>query len=77
MDPASFVPEYFSNASSGNDSGFSYASLFFSEPATEYYYKNGSTENKMTQDVSNPNIYYDSAGNKFYTGNNGDSFTKL
>ena len=76
-DSASFVPEYFSNVSASSDSEFSYASLFFNDSKTEYYYKNGLTENKMTQDVSNPNIYYDSAGNKFYTGNNGDSFTKL
>lgn len=76
-EPKYFESDCYTSTSSESNSSFSYAELFFSDHKTEYYYKNGSTENKLTQDVSNPNIYYDGAGNKFYSGNGGDSFTKM
>lgn len=48
---------------------------FCSSGKAEYYSYDGSVERKLQQDVGNSCIYFDSAGNKFYSSD-GTNFTK-
>lgn len=66
-------PKY--EPSSSSDS-FSYCSLFFSDGKNEYHYTDSTGSHQLTRDVSNPNIFYDSSGNKFYSSDNGESVTR-
>ena len=71
-------PSYFAPPSyeSQKESGFSYCSLFFSDNKDSYYVTTGSTRTDLKRDVSNPNIFYDASGNKYYSSDNGGSVTK-
>ena len=48
------------------------------EEETKYLVKrDDGIEREMTRDIGNPNIWYDSAGNKYYSGNGGRTFEEL
>lgn len=64
-------------AKQGSSASFDLACEILFDKKNDYYYTVNGTSYAVKRDVGNPNIFYDSAGNKYYSGDDGKTITGM